>query len=102
MFIDVRELPQNTEIESEICIIGAGAAGITIARELRDKPYRICLLESGGLDFDSDTQTLYQGKNVGLPYESLDTARLRYFGGTTNHWGGHCRPLLPIDFEKRS
>ncbi len=102
MFIDVRELPQNTEIESEICIIGAGAAGITIARELRDKPYRICLLESGGLDFDADTQSLYQGKNVGLPYENLDTARLRYFGGTTNHWGGHCRPLQPIDFEKRS
>ena len=30
----------------------------------------------------------------------LNASRLRYFGGTTNHWGGHCAPLEPDDFEK--
>jgi len=33
MFIDARELDQGQHIEADICIIGAGAAGITIARE---------------------------------------------------------------------
>ncbi len=36
MFIDGRTLPQGTVIETDIAIIGAGAAGITLARELRD------------------------------------------------------------------
>ena len=37
-------------------------------------------------------------RNVGRDYFELDTARLRYFGGTSNHWGGMCRTLDPYDF----
>ena len=47
------------------------------------------------------TQSLYDGKNVGLSYDRLDEARCRYFGGSTNCWGGHCRPLDSLDFKKR-
>lgn len=47
------------------------------------------------------TQSLYDGKNVGLSYDSLNEARSRYFGGSTNCWGGHCRPLDSLDFKKR-
>ena len=47
------------------------------------------------------TQSLYDGKNVGLSYDRLDEARSRYFGGSTNCWGGHCRPLNSLDFKKR-
>ncbi len=31
----------------------------------------------------------------------LTDTRLRYFGGSTNHWFGWCRPLDPFDFEQR-
>lgn len=102
MFIDIRKLPDNKNIETDVCIIGAGAAGITLAREFSGKPFRVCLLESGGLQYDPDTQELYGGQNSGLPYDPLDFCRLRYFGGTTNHWGGWVRPLDEIDFEERS
>ena len=44
---------------------------------------------------------LYAGKSTGLPYFPLDAARLRMFGGTTNHWGATCRPFSPFDFEAR-
>lgn len=101
MLIDASLLPENTLVESDICIVGAGAAGITLARELRGQPYKICLLESGGLDFDEVTQSLYQGDNVGVPYFPLSESRARYFGGSTNLWGGTCRPLDEIDFENR-
>ncbi|HYE50918.1 MAG TPA: GMC oxidoreductase, partial [Azospirillaceae bacterium] len=37
----------------------------------------------------------------GLAYHDLDVARLRYFGGSTNHWGGYCIPWQPLDFEVR-
>jgi len=102
MLIDTLTLPENTLIESDVCIVGAGAAGITLARELRGQPYKICLLESGGLDFDEVAQSLYQGANVGVPYFPLSESRARYFGGSTNLWGGTCRPLDDIDFEYRS
>ncbi|MGH7564021.1 MAG: FAD-dependent oxidoreductase, partial [Gemmatimonadota bacterium] len=101
MLIDARELPDATEIDSDVCIVGAGAAGITIARELAGTPLRVCLLESGGLEFDPEIQALYSGENVGFPYYDADKFRLRFFGGTTNHWQGVCRPLDPIDFEAR-
>lgn len=101
MHIDARTLENNTLIEGDLCIIGAGAAGISIAREFIGTPYKVILLESGGFDYDEETQSLYEGKNIGLPYFSLDQARLRFFGGATNHWQGMCAPLDPIDFEKR-
>lgn len=100
MFIDGRHVPDNSVVETDIAIIGAGAAGITIARELRHSGAGIVLIESGGLDFDPETQDLYAGESVGVPYP-LESSRLRYFGGSTNHWGGWCRPLEAIDFEQR-
>ena len=101
MFIDGRSIPAKTRLETDLAIIGAGAAGITLARALRGAGFRITLIESGGLEFDEDTQVLYDGESDGIEY-NLDTARLRYFGGSTNHWGGWCRPLEAIDFERRA
>jgi len=101
MFIDSRTLPENTVVESDVCIVGAGAAGITLAQELIGQPYQVCLLESGGFDFDAVTQALYTGDNVGVPYFPLDYSRARYHGGSTNLWGGTSRPLDEIDFEAR-
>lgn len=99
MFRDAHELPDGTVLEADVCIIGAGAAGITLARDLSGSGLRVLLLEGGGLEPDNETQEPYRGRNIGLPYIDLEVCRLRYFGGTTNHWGGWCRPLDPEDFE---
>lgn len=101
MIVDARSVPANTVIETEVCIVGAGAAGITLAREFIDAPFRVTLLESGDMEMDLQTQELYEGQSIGRKFEDLTTCRLRYFGGTTNHWGGWCLPLDPIDFEPR-
>jgi len=101
MFTDASELPEDHIVEADLCIIGAGAAGISMARELAGGPGRVVVLESGGFDFDPRVQSLYEGENIGLPTFGVHVNRLRYFGGTTNHWAGHCRPLDPIDFELR-
>ena len=99
MFVDAHEVPEGTILDTDVCIIGAGAAGITLAREFIDAPFRTSLLESGSLEYDEATQNFYRGRNVGRKYFELDACRLRYFGGTTNHWGGWCRPLDAIEFE---
>lgn len=102
MFSDAREIPDGASIEADICIVGAGAAGITIARELIGTPLQVCLLESGGFEFEPETQTLAAGEVSANIAMALDTARLRFFGGTTNHWTGYCRPLAAGDFERRA
>lgn len=101
MFQDARQALDGTTFDTELAIIGAGAAGITLARALADAPFRVCLIESGGIEADAATQALAGGENVGLPYGPLEGTRLRQLGGSTNHWGGWCRPLDEIDFEAR-
>lgn len=89
------------EIDVDLCIVGGGAAGIALAREFVNSPLNVCLLESGDFEYDLTTQSLYSGENIGLPYFPLEACRLRYFGGTTNHWSGQCAPLSELDFEVR-
>ena len=101
MIVDARTLPAGSQLEADLCIIGAGAAGISLAREFAKSRLRVALLESGGMEFEPDTQQLYEGKDIGRPYLDLATCRLRFFGGTTNHWEGWRRPLDAVDFEAR-
>lgn len=101
MFIDAREIESGTAIETTVCIIGGGVAGITMALEMEKLGIDTCLLESGGFDPDDATRDLYRGTGVGLPYIFSDGCRSRFLGGSSNCWGGWCRPLDPWDFEKR-
>jgi choline dehydrogenase-like flavoprotein len=101
LLVDARSIPQDSTVETDVCIIGAGAAGITLALECAGRPFRVCLLESGGLEPDAATQALSRGRVFGRAYYRLETARDRRFGGSTNSWQGICRPLEPGDFEAR-
>lgn len=103
MITDARTVQLGgTGLETDVCIVGAGAAGITLAREFVDSRLDVALLESGGLEPSGATQDLYAGTNIGRHYLEPTTCRLRYFGGTTNHWGGWCAPLDAVDFERRA
>ncbi|HKQ10409.1 MAG TPA: GMC family oxidoreductase [Rhizomicrobium sp.] len=100
-FIDARTLDAATVLEPDLAIIGGGPAGISLALALADTKLNILLLESGGVNFDPQNQKLYAGAQTGRRYIALDAGRLRLLGGSTNHWGGWCRPLDAIDFERR-
>jgi choline dehydrogenase-like flavoprotein len=101
-FIDARTIPSGTVLQADLAIIGGGPAGIAMALALANTPLKVILLESGGMTFDARTQALYEGSKVGAPYLTLEASRLRYLGGSSNHWGGWCRPLDAIDFEERA
>jgi choline dehydrogenase-like flavoprotein len=101
MLIDLEQATEDLRLEAEVCIVGAGAAGMTLARDLMKAGRDVCLLEAGGMDYENETQTLSAGRNIGSEYYDLDHSRLRFFGGTTNIWGGRSVPLDAIDFEKR-
>jgi choline dehydrogenase-like flavoprotein len=101
VLVDARKVERNCVLQSDVCVVGGGAAGISIAKEMIDAPFQVILLESGGMKPDAKTQSLYEGKAGDIKY-SLVATRLRYFGGSTNHWRANCRPYDDLDFEKRS
>ena len=102
MFIDTRRIEQDTVVDATVCIIGAGVAGITLAMELDRQGVDVCLLESGGYKPDDETRDLCRGEDVGeWRYNFSDGSRSRFLGGSSNCWGGWCRPLDPWDFERR-
>jgi choline dehydrogenase-like flavoprotein len=104
---DARELASDQQVDVDVCIIGAGPAGISVARELIGNGGQVWLLESGGRDVERRTQRLNRGQSVGYAIHRLHESRVRAFGGTSRHWmrpgdeSWAARPLDPIDFEVR-
>jgi choline dehydrogenase-like flavoprotein len=110
MLVDAQELSAQTVIETDFCIIGAGPAGMTLAREFINQQVRVCLVESGPLTKDRKIQKLNNGELVGDPYQNPRHTRRRQFGGTANRWCIHMNEttigvryasLDEIDFEAR-
>jgi choline dehydrogenase-like flavoprotein len=105
MFYDTRKLAPDTVVRCDLCVIGGGAAGISIAREFLAEDRRVCVLEAGGSKVEAPTQQLYAGEVTAeseLVGDYLQRSRLRYFGGSTNHWNGYCRPLDEFDLTPRA
>ena len=101
MLINLADLDSDKTFDCDVCIVGAGVAGQTLAMSLVEKGIDVLLCESGKRDFDPEIQTLAEGRNIGETYYDLHTSRLRLFGGTAAIWGGRCAELDPIDFETR-
>jgi len=109
MLINTLELPDNSLIEADVVIIGAGIAGISIARELKHRVNTVCVLESGGEQVDARTQALYGGSgSLSVAQQellNLDgyllSSRIRAFGGSGNIWGAKVSVLDAMDLEAR-
>jgi choline dehydrogenase-like flavoprotein len=110
MIVDANALAPGATVSADICVVGAGVAGIALAHELRDTDCTLALVESGGLEPNVQTQSLNAGRNIGVPYYELDQSRTRAFGGTSHHWccelggtqlGVRLMGLDALDFEKR-
>lgn len=113
MLIDARCLPRDEVIETEVCIVGGGPAGLTIAHELAGQSFRVCVLESGGQEQNAAIQLLAsseENSRQDMFYPKAEFMRRRQLGGTANVWaieykGSPCGvryvPLEEIDFEKR-
>jgi choline dehydrogenase-like flavoprotein len=104
---DAADLASDQEIQTDICIVGAGSAGISVAHALLGTDIGVCMLESGGRDVERRPQRLNRGQSAGYPIHRLHRSRVRAFAGTTRHWFSPgdqtwaARPLDPIDFEVR-
>jgi choline dehydrogenase-like flavoprotein len=102
MIRDFAEFDDGAAVAADICIVGGGAAGITLAREFIGTRFSVLILEGGGLDTEVESQKLYDSEVVGLPHTGVHDGRARVFGGTTTLWGGQALRLDAFDLQGRS
>ena len=93
MIIEYRDVTCPADIETDICVIGAGVAGLAVAREFIGTSVSVCVVAGGGASADDEYQSLYQGASIGFPEFDPAGSRMRAYGGTCNLWGRGCIPL---------
>jgi choline dehydrogenase-like flavoprotein len=120
MIIDAETIEAGATLRADVCVLGAGPAGLSIAQELNALGLSVVVLEAGGVPYDrhdrrmwphsfvdhiKGSQALTRGYSDGEPYFPLRMSRARGIGGSTNALKAHglrARPLDPFDFESRS
>lgn len=110
MEIDARKISDGAALESDLCVVGAGPAGLTLAREFVGEKVRLLLLESGGSKPEEAIQELNEGATIGDPYAGLRATRCRAVGGAAHQWntpvggapGAKYAPLDPWDLSARA
>lgn len=95
MIKDFAKLDNGSTVRADICIIGAGAAGIAIARELLRTRFTAVVLESGGFNPEAETQKLYDSEVVGLPHEGVHNGRAGFLAAPQPYGEGKRCALIP-------
>ncbi|HQT60031.1 MULTISPECIES: GMC oxidoreductase [unclassified Acidiphilium] len=91
-----------TALAADLCIVGTGPAGATLARELSGSGLRILLLESGSEVRQAEADALNEVEQAGYPRVADQwLVRNRILGGTSHSWSGRCVPFDDIDFVRR-
>ena len=62
MIQDFNQLADGLVLETDVCIIGSGAAGLLIAREFINTDTRVVMVESGGWSAEKADQDLNELK----------------------------------------
>ena len=101
MRIDLEDVPSGTEFESEICVIGAGVAGLLLSKKLAGYGFHVHLLEAGGVDLEQRSQDLYKSEMRGVFHSGATQGRFRTFGGASIRWGGQLLSYPDEVFQKR-
>jgi hypothetical protein len=102
MIRDFAEFEDGAAVAAYICIVGGGAAGITMEREFIGTRFSVLMLEGGGLKAEAETRKLHESEVVGLPHAGVHEGSAQVFGGTTTLRGGQALRLDALDLQKRS
>lgn len=101
MIFDLLRDRPGPDDAADVCIVGAGAAGIVLAVELARQGKSVLIVEGGGREIEEPAQEPYRSEVVGLTHRGIHTGRFRAHGGTTTKWGGQILELNLEDFERR-
>jgi choline dehydrogenase-like flavoprotein len=99
---DLNLVEDNSVIETDLCIVGTGPAGLSIAKTFAGTSTKVVLVESGGRNEEAATQALYEIESEPPRRINQDVLRARILGGSSRIWTGRCAPFQDLDFERRS
>ena len=97
IFENFENVPKNNQ---QVIIFGSGPAGISLALELEKKKIKSLIIEAGKNSYSDASQENYKSKIIGDDLSDLKYSRLRQFGGTSDLWGGWCRPIEDWNLKK--
>lgn len=86
--------------EFDVCVVGAGPAGLACAFDLHDRGLKVALLEAGGarpIPGEPDVRAA----EIAHPefHDPVDIVAASALGGSTHWWGGRSIPFDPVDFR---
>lgn len=99
--LDSNQMEDGSLIQADLCIVGTGPAGLSIAGQLAGANLTVVLLESGGWEEEPETQALYDIESAPPRRINQDVLRMRIVGGSSRIWTGRCAPFQALDFEER-
>jgi choline dehydrogenase-like flavoprotein/predicted dehydrogenase len=91
----------HDELTCDVCVVGSGPAGLSVALEFAGTATRVIVLESGGDAYEPSAEALSLFENVGHRRAHPSAVRRRIFGGTSSIWSGRCVPISPVEFQYR-
>ncbi|MDR3414526.1 MAG: GMC family oxidoreductase [Formivibrio sp.] len=100
--VDLGELEDPVSIQTDLCIVGSGPAGSSIAKEFAGSMIQVLVIEGGGTEESTADQALYTVENVGAIRAPQEGVRNRVVGGSSHGWSGRCTSFDEIDFESRA
>lgn len=101
MFVDLETIRRGTELSADVVIVGAGPAGITLAKELERGSHRVILLEAGGERPVERSSLRQELELTGDAPTNVHDGRARTLGGASTLWAGQVMPLDELDFGMR-
>jgi len=102
MQVDLENVPAGAEFESDVCVIGAGVAGLILSKKLAGHGFRVHLLEAGGRKLEERSQNLYKSEMLGRFHQGTTEGRFRTFGGASTRWGGQLLSYPDEVFQQRA
>ncbi len=96
--IDARGIAPGGRVSADVCVIGTGPAGATVAAELARRGVDVVVVEGGGQRFGPRHADTYRAA-AGDAHDPLEAVRQKRLGGTSEVWGGRCAPLDERDLR---
>lgn len=98
LVVDARTIDsEEKNVVCDVCIVGAGAAGIYLGTRLVHIGLNVVILEAGGRICSNGEAVGIESVFEGEPYRGATEGRAFGLGGSTSSWGGYLVPYSDCD-----